>query len=56
LCETDFVAKNEDFIKLSNNLLDRLLASKKVTKSLEEVDAKFLAELNEMVAAFVGKI
>ena len=56
LCETDFVAKNEDFIKLSDNLLDKLLASKKIVKSLEEVDAALLAEMNEMVAAFVGKI
>jgi len=56
LCETDFVAKNEDFVKLTENLLDKLLMSKKVVKSLEETDSVVLAEMNDMIAAFVGKI
>lgn len=56
LCETDFVAKNDDFIKLSDTLLDKLLASKKTVQSLEEIDVKLLEEMNTMVAEFVGKI
>lgn len=56
LCETDFVAKNEDFITLANNVLDKLLISKKLTTSLEELDAKLWGELNDMISAFVGKI
>jgi len=56
LCETDFVAKNEDFLALADNLLEKLLTSKKAVKALEELDTALLAEMNEMVAAFVGKI
>ena len=36
-CETDFVAKNEDFIKLAQEILDAAVANK--CKSLEEVNA-----------------
>ncbi|EIY44634.1 translation elongation factor Ts [Bacteroides nordii] len=36
-CETDFVAKNEDFIKLTQNILDAAVANK--CKTLEEVQA-----------------
>lgn len=56
LCETDFVAKNDDFIKLADDVLDKLVSSKKAAKNLEEVDAAVLEEVNTMVAAFVGKI
>ena len=34
-CETDFVAKNEDFVKLTQDILDAAIANK--CKSLEEV-------------------
>jgi len=36
-CETDFVAKNEDFIKLTQAILDAAIANK--CKSLDEVNA-----------------
>jgi elongation factor Ts len=56
LCETDFVAKNEDFTTLVDSILAKLLASQKVAKTLEEVDQTVLAEINDMTAAFTGKI
>lgn len=36
-CETDFVAKNEDFVKLTQDILDAAIAAK--CKSLDEVKA-----------------
>ena len=36
-CETDFVAKNEDFVKLTNDILDAAIAHK--CKTLDEVKA-----------------
>lgn len=36
-CETDFVAKNEDFVKLANEILDLAVAAK--CKTLDEVKA-----------------
>lgn len=56
LCETDFVAKNEDFAKLTDTLLEKLLWLQKVIKSVDELDEATAKEMNDMVAAFVGKI
>ena len=56
LCETDFVAKNEDFIKLANDILKMLLPLKKEIKSIQDLDPSLLDKMNEMVSAFVGKI
>ncbi len=56
LCETDFVAKNEDFIKLADDVLDKLLSSGKLAKSIADVDTDLLNDINESIAAFVGKI
>lgn len=36
-CETDFVAKNEDFVKLANQIIDAAIAAK--AKTLDEVKA-----------------
>lgn len=36
-CETDFVAKNEDFVGLANKIIDAIVAAK--CKSVEEVNA-----------------
>ena len=36
-CETDFVAKNEDFVKLANQIIDAAVAAK--AKTLDEVKA-----------------
>ena len=41
-CETDFVAKNEDFVKLAQEILDAAVAHK--CKSLEEVNALPMGE------------
>ena len=42
-CETDFVAKNEDFVKLAQSILDAAVANK--CKSLEEVKALKLGDV-----------
>ena len=42
-CETDFVAKNEDFIKLTQNILDAAVANK--CKTLEEVQALSMGDV-----------
>ena len=36
-CETDFVAKNEDFVALANKIIDAIVAAK--CKSMDEVNA-----------------
>lgn len=41
-CETDFVAKNEDFVKLAQDILDLAVANK--CKSLDEVKALQLGD------------
>ncbi len=43
-CETDFVAKNEDFVKLAKSILDAAVANK--CKSLDEVKALPLGDTN----------
>ncbi len=43
-CETDFVAKNEDFVKLAQSILDAAVANK--CKSLDEVKALPLGDTN----------
>jgi elongation factor Ts len=55
-CETDFVAKNESFVKLTTSILDAILASKPATK--EEVLQLKLADgtVSEVVTAQVGVI
>lgn len=34
-CETDFVAKNEDFIAMTQSILDKVMAEKPATKEGE---------------------
>ena len=45
-CETDFVAKNEDFVKLNQQIIDAVVAAK--AKSLDEIKGLMLG--NETVA------
>ena len=45
-CETDFVAKNEDFVKLNQQIIDAAIAAK--AKSLDEIKGLMLG--NETVA------
>ena len=56
LCETDFVAKNESFSELANELLKKILAHKNEISNLSSIDASLLESLNTVVAEFVGKI
>lgn len=53
-CETDFVAKNEDFIKLTNDILDAAIAAK--CKTIEEVQALPLGEgtVQDAIVARIG--
>lgn len=55
-CETDFVAKNESFVKLTTSILDAAIASKPATK--DELLQLKLADgtVSEVVTAQVGVI
>jgi elongation factor Ts len=55
-CETDFVAKNESFIKLTTSILDAVLANKPANK--EELLQLALTDgtVNEVVTAQIGVI
>ena len=53
-CETDFVAKNEDFVKLTNDILDAAIAAK--CKTIEEIQALPLGEgtVQDAIVARIG--
>lgn len=55
LCETDFVAKNESFSELMDNLLDKIALLPPVA-NFEAVDQAAKDEMNGMVAEFIGKL
>jgi len=48
-CETDFVAKSEDFVKLANEILN-------TTFTTEAVDAKQLVESNKIIADRISDV
>lgn len=52
-CETDFVAKNADFIKLAHDILDAAVNNK--CKSLEEVKALPMAGHNTIAQAVIDR-
>lgn len=55
-CETDFVAKNEDFVKFANSIADLALAAKPANaEALKALDLDGLA-LSERLIEQVGKI
>lgn len=56
LCETDFVAKNENFRALVDQLFEKVLSIKKDISSLSDMDENMLNEMNEMINEFIGKI
>lgn len=56
LCETDFVAKNDNFHALLDTILSKLLANGQVIDKMEDTDETFLTELNTLVAEFVWKM
>ena len=53
-CETDFVAKNEDFVKLTSDILDAAIAAK--CKTIEEVQALPLGDgtVQDAIVARIG--
>ena len=53
-CETDFVAKNEDFVKLTSDILDAAIAAK--CKTIEEIQALPLGEgtVQDAIVARIG--
>ncbi len=55
-CETDFVAKNDLFVELTNKLLDEVKSYGKDFTSLDQVDEGVKASWNALVHEFVGKI
>ena len=55
LCETDFVAKNENFQGLFNSVLNKIATSTKEATSLEDLDPALAEEIQEEVKEFGGK-
>lgn len=55
-CETDFVAKNDLFIELTQNLLNEVKSYDKDFASLDQVDEVAKEKWNALVHEFVGKI
>ena len=47
-CETDFVAKNEKFLELANDLAMQVVASNPKSISPDDVDAAFIAKEREI--------
>lgn len=47
-CETDFVAKNDDFIQLANNLAIQIVASNPMGINFEDIDENFIQKEREI--------
>ena len=56
LCETDFVAKNENFQALVDLMLNKVYDLKKEIRSLNDIDANLLEDMNNTVHEAVVKI
>jgi len=56
LCETDFVAKNDDFQALFDRILGKLFWLKKEINSKDSLDNVLLDEINNEISEFVGKV
>ena len=54
-CETDFVAKNENFQALFDSVLNKIATNTKDAKNLEALDSGLLEEIQEEVKEFMGK-
>ena len=54
-CETDFVAKNENFQELFNALFDALAQQTKEITTLEDIDPTVYEKINADVQEFMGK-
>ena len=55
LCETDFVAKNENFQALFDSVLAKIAQSNKEVTSLEDLDPTIAQNIDEEVKEFMGK-
>ena len=55
LCETDFMAKNENFWELFNSILNKIATSTIEATSLEDLDPVLSEEIKEEVKEFGGK-
>lgn len=56
LCETDFVAKNENFHALFDEIMDKVFTIKNDVSNLSEIESWLLNEMNWMVNEFIGKL
>jgi len=55
LCETDFVAKNENFQALFDSVLNKIAQGSKEITALEHLDPKVAEEVENEVKEFMGK-
>lgn len=55
LCETDFVAKNENFQELFSSILNKIATNAQEATSLEDLDPALSQEIQEQVKEFIGK-
>ncbi len=55
LCETDFVAKNENFQGLFDSVLAKIAKSSNEVSKFEELDATIAKDIDEEVKEFMGK-
>ncbi len=56
LCETDFVAKNENFISLFDEIMTKVCTITNDVNNLSEVDQWLLDEMNWMVKEFIWRL
>jgi len=54
-CETDFVAKNETFQEIFNDIFDQLATQKKEVTQLDDLDPAFSEKITTQVQEFMGK-
>jgi elongation factor Ts len=54
-CETDFVAKNENFQEIFNDVFDQLATQKKEVTKIEDLDPAFAEKITSEVQEFMGK-
>lgn len=56
LCETDFVAKNENFHELFDSLMEKIFSVKDDVDNLDALDSDLASELESMVSEFIWKL
>jgi len=53
LCETDFVAKNENFHALFDQIMDKICTITSEVAGLQDIDTSLLDEINSMINEFI---